>query len=160
MKRNRHVPDRSGVTTAAAALALFLVLVAGCSAIRKTPAEPADDLRVAIEGSVSDEQRKKELLALTDEWEQVLHQMVDELIEGRKKLEGLVNDYGSEREKFDAFFADYAKRRARFADRVVEMHVAMRDLATDDEWASLDKAAQRMTKAILQQDLAAVGGGI
>ena len=40
------------------------------------------------------------------------------------------------------------------------MHVAMKDLATDEEWASLDKAAQRMTKAVLSQDLAAAGGGI
>jgi len=137
-----------------------LLLSAGCSVIRKTPTEPADDFRAAIEESVSDEQRKAELLALTDEWEQVLHQMADELIEGRKKIEGLVNDYGSEREDFERFFADYAKRRAETANRVVEMDVAMKDLATDEEWASLDKAAQRMTEAVLSQDLAAAGGGI
>jgi len=40
------------------------------------------------------------------------------------------------------------------------MHVTMKDLATDEEWASLEKAAQRMTEAVLSQDLAAAGGGI
>ena len=160
MYRIHRQKSRWAGANTAVVLAVSLLLSAGCSAIRKTPTEPADDLRATIEKSVSDEERRADLLALTDQWEQVLHQMADELIEGRNKIDGLVNDYGSEREDFEKFFADYAKRRTEIADRVVVMHVAMKDLATDEEWASLDKAAQRMTKAVLSQDLAAAGGGI
>ena len=55
---------------------LALVLTAGCSFMRKAPTDPAEDLRTAIQETVPDEERRAELLALTDEWAELVDKLV------------------------------------------------------------------------------------
>jgi hypothetical protein len=59
---------------------------------------------------------------------------------------------------FDEFFADYETRRADLGERVLKLHVALKELATDEEWRLLEKETRRMTTALLSQDLAGSGG--
>ena len=138
-------------------LTFALVLSVGCASMRKAPVDPAEELRAAIQETVADEERQARLLALTDEWAELVDKLAESLLEARKDLDELVADYGSSREEFDAFFVDYELRRAELGERVIELHVAMKELATDEEWRSLEKTAQRMTTALLSQDLAGSG---
>ena len=137
---------------------LALVLTAGCSSMRKTLTDPAEDLRTAIQGAVAVEERRAELLALSDEWAGLVDKVAESLVEARRTLDQLVSDYDSEREDFDEFFADYETLRTELRERVIKLHVAMREFATDEEWRSLEKETQRMTTALLSQDLAGSGG--
>ena len=152
----RRLKMQKALTTLVPLLAL--VLTAGCSFMRKAPTDPAEDLRTAIQETVPDEERRAELLALTDEWAELVDKLAESLVEARGTLDQLVSDYDSEREDFDEFFADYETRRTDLGERVVKLHVAMRELATDEEWRSLEKETQRMTTALLSQDLAGSGG--
>jgi len=137
---------------------MVLVLSTGCSSMRKAPTDPAEELRSAIQETVADEERRAELLALTDEWSELVDKLAESLVEARTTLDQFVSDYDSEREDFDEFFADYETRRADLAERVITLHVAMKEIATDEEWRSLEKETQRMTTALLSQDLADSGG--
>ena len=75
----------------------------------------------------------------------------------RETLDQLVADHGSERARFEKFFAGYESQRAELTGRALDIHVAMKGLATDEEWNSLRKTAQKVTTAILNQRLASAG---
>jgi predicted nucleic acid-binding Zn-ribbon protein len=148
----RRLRDTS--TLVGSALVLALVVSVGCASTQKAPTDPAESLRAAIESTVPDEGRRTELLARTDQWAELIDSLAVALVEARETLEQLVADYDSRREDFDAFFADYESRRADLGERIIELHVAMKELTTDEEWRSLERETQQMTTALLRQDLA------
>ena len=139
---------------------LAALLAFGCSSMRggKSASSPAEDLRTAIEKEVFDEGRRKELLALADQFVELLEQRVQELQGGRQTLEGIISDYGASRESFDNFFDAYETRRRETGERALEIHSGMKELTTAEEWSSLEKTAQKVTTAMLEQTLRAARG--
>lgn len=135
-------------------LATCLLALGACSVMRKPPADPVDNLRAAIERTVADEDRKAEVLILADEWARLLEQESVTVREARRSLDQLVFDYHSERKDIEVFFAGFRSRRSELADRIIDIHMAMKDVTTNNEWNSLKKPAGKMTEAILTQGLA------
>ena len=153
-KRTNMMLRQPGICyRAAPALVLVLLLLAGCASL-----SPAEQLHAAVEETMLDEDRRADMQALSDEYLGLLDQLVEELEAGRKTLDGLVADYGSDREQFDTFFAEYAEVRSKVADRAIEVHLAMKEIATAEEWGSLEKATQAVTTAMLSEGLATVSG--
>ena len=140
----------------AAVAALYLLLVVGCASRGKQRVSVAEQLQVAIEESILDQQRRVQMLTLSDEYLQILDRLVEEVEAGRRSLDGLVADYGSDREQFETFFAEYLGRRKELSERAIEVHLAMKEIASDEEWRSLEKATQRVTTTMLSVSLATV----
>ena len=138
---------------------LAALLALGCSSMRggKSVLSPAENFRTAIEDTVSDDGRRQELLALADQYIELLDQRFQELQGGRQTLERIISDYEASRESFDKFFDDYETRREETGERALEINSAMRELTTDDEWSSLEKTARKVTTTLLQQTLRGAG---
>jgi hypothetical protein len=125
----------------------------------KSQPPPAHEFRTAIEETIADETRRTELLALSDQMIEVDEQLAETVLGARETLDQLIDDYESERARFEEFFAEYESQRAELTGRALDIHVAMKNLMTDEEWSSLRKTAQKVTTAIINQSLAAGAGG-
>lgn len=135
-------------------MALALVLLAGCASSRTKQVSPAEELRTAIEEAIIDQERRTEMLSLSDHHLEILDQLVAELKARRRTLEGLVADYSSDRESFQEFFTEYMAWRSELSKRALEVHLAMKEVASDEEWRSIEKAAMRLTTTMMSQTLA------
>jgi hypothetical protein len=147
---------RSSWSRSAPVVVLAGLLLVGCASSGKKQVSPAEQLHAAIEETIVEQERRAEMLALSDQYLEILDQLVEELGAGRESLDRLVADYGSDRESFEAFFAEYADRRAELSERAIEIHLAMKEIASDEEWRSLEKAAQRVTTTMLSESVATV----
>jgi hypothetical protein len=136
-----------------ATLALVVPLIVGCASRAGKEVSPAEQLRAAVDETILDQDRHAKMEALSSEYLDLLDRLVEEVEEGRSSLDRLVADYDSERDQFDAFFADYTEKRSLVADRMIEIHLAMKQIATPEEWAALEKATQSVTSAMLGQHL-------
>ena len=137
-------------------VALVGLLLVGCASSGKKQISPAEELHTAIEETMLDPERRAKMETLGDEYLGLLDGLVEELGEAQTSLGSLIADYGSSRQDFETFFEQYSQGRVEFADRVIEIHLAMKEIASDEEWRSLEKATQRVTTTMLSASPATV----
>jgi hypothetical protein len=132
----------------AAGLALVLAAVAGCSSKHLTPEQQAQANMEAYEAQirkvVADPARADQLVALTTEYQQQMHESAVVVRDYRAKLAALNASYEATREDFETLFRQQDAHREALLRKVAALREQIAALTTDAEWHELEKARQRM----------------
>lgn len=146
---SRHVAVSSRWWVVALALAL-----AGCFSKHLTPEQQAQADFQADEAQirkvVADPTRADQLVALTNEYQQQMHESAGIVNDYRAKLTALNADYEATREDFEALFSQQDAYREAFLRKAAARREQMAALTTDAQWEELDKARQRTLDADLR----------
>lgn len=125
--------------TAAVLLTLTLAAaLAGCARERRAPAELIGDsmraTRDAVEEVVADGQRRTRLLVLVDDLEGLLQAQSADLADLSARLRRINADPDATRSAFEAEVASYTERRRARRSRALDVHFAMMELTSAEEW--------------------------
>lgn len=123
-------------------LALIALLLAGCGS--SPPPDPLDELQALVTASVDDAERRARMLKSIDAMRDVLARYDAQTRIVADELRSLASDHGATRPRFEAVYA--RAERERFATRKAYLdHLcALRDTATDEEWAGLYETQMRV----------------
>jgi len=140
-------------------LVTALLAVAGCShKPTLTPEQQAQADIAAYETQirkvVSDPARADQLVALTDEFQQLAQRSIANLKEYRAKVAALNADYEATRANYEAVFAKQDAARETIVQKAGALREQMAALTTDHEWDQLGKVRLQLTEADLRQLLA------
>lgn len=138
------------------ALTLAVATVAGCSSKRDlTPEQQAQADVTAYEAQihkiVSDPARADQLVALTNEFQQLATESIASVKGYRAKVTALNSDYDATRQDYEALFSQQDARREAFIKSAGALRERMAALTTDSEWEELKKARLRLLDADLEE---------
>jgi uncharacterized coiled-coil DUF342 family protein len=138
----------------AAALALVLTAVTGCSSKHLTPEQQAqanmEAYAAQIRKVVADPARADQLVALTTQYQQQMRESAAVVRDYRAKLAALNANYEATREDFETLFSQQDAHREALLRKVAALREQITALTTDAEWHELEKARQRMLDADIQ----------
>ena len=108
----------------------------------------SEELRQAVSGKVTDEQRKAQMLSIVDRL-QALHrrfgQETADFVDSYRKLNV---DYEATRSAFDQLFADYRAKRIQARHEALDLHFELAALASADEWRAIGKAETKLYEQV------------
>jgi hypothetical protein len=133
-------------------LLIVATFMAACSS---EPVSPEDeqaaafaDLRIAVTGTVADEARQREVLAIVDLLENDVDELREILVRRRQALRALNADYDATREDFVEFTRQMEARIQAGRRRALERRQTLVAALTADEWDALGKAETRTMKSV------------
>jgi len=138
------------------ALTLALATVAGCSSKRGlTPEQQAQADVTAYEAQihkiVPDPARADQLVALTNEFQQLATESIANVKSYRAKVAALNSDYDATRQDYEVLFSQQDASREAFIKKAGALRERMAALTTDSEWEELKKARLRLLDADLEE---------
>ena len=141
----------------AAVLALTLVLAAaaGCSSKHElTPEQRAQADVTAYEAEIRkiipDAARADQLVALTNEFQQLATESIASIKSYRAKVAALNSNYDATRQDYETLFSAQDASREAFIKKASALRERMAALTTDSEWEALKKARLRALDADLR----------
>lgn len=111
-------------------------------------AEAFLDLRSAVMATVSDDQRRGEVLAIVDLLEKDITDLRALLVQRRTELRELNADYDASQEDFLRFTREMEDRIQNSKRLALERRQELLDALTAEEWDSLAKSETRAMKSI------------
>jgi hypothetical protein len=137
-------------------MVLGLTLVAGCSSKPAlTPEQQAQADVAAYEAEVRkivpDTARADQLIALTNEFQQLAKENIANASDYRAKAAALNSSYAVTRADYEALFSEQDANREAFVRKGLALRERMAALTTDSEWEQLKKARLRALDADLQE---------
>jgi uncharacterized coiled-coil DUF342 family protein len=152
----RKLISSSRWPVAAIALTLALAAVAGCSSKRElTPEQQAQADVTAYEAQihkiVPDPARADQLVALTNEFQQLATESIANVKSYRAKVAALNTDYDATRQDYEALFSQQDASREAFIKKAGALRERIAALTTDSEWEELKKARLRLLDADLEE---------
>jgi hypothetical protein len=138
------------------ALTLALAAIASCSAKRGlTPEQQAQADVAAYEAQihriVPDPARADQLVALTNEFQQLATESIANVKSYRAKAAALNTDYDATRQDYEALFSQQDASREAFIKKAGALRERMAALTIDSEWEELKKARLRLLDADLEE---------
>ena len=137
-------------------LALTLAAVAGCSS--KPPLTPEQQAQadvaayeVEVRKIVPDTVRADQLVALTNEFQQLTKENIANASAYRAKAAALNSNYAATRADYEALFSQQDANREVFLRKALALRERMAALTTDSEWEQLKRARLRALDADLQE---------
>ena len=142
--------------SAVVALTLALAAAVGCSAKPKlTPEQRAQADATAYEAEIRkiipDAARADQLVALTNEFQQMATESIASIQGYRAKVAALNSNYDATRQDYETLFSDQDASREDFMKKAGALRRKMAALTTDSEWEALKKARLRALDAELQE---------
>ena len=157
MTANLHSSIRPSVWFATLLqLTLTLAVAAGCSSKPPlTPEQQAQADVAAYEAEVRkivpDTARADQLIALTNEFQQLAKENIANASAYRAKAATLSSNYAATRADYEALFSQQDANREVFLRKALALRERMAALTTDSEWERLKKARLRALDADLQE---------
>jgi hypothetical protein len=137
-------------------LGLTLAAVAGCSS--KPPLAPEQQAQADVAAYeaevrkiVPDTARADQLIALTNEFQQLAKESIANASAYRAKAAALSSNYAATRADYEALFSQQDANREVFLRKALALRERMAALTTDSEWEQLKKARLRALDADLQE---------
>ncbi len=139
----------------AAALVSALVLTGCSSTPHPTPEQQAQADLAAYEAQirmiVPDPARADQLVALTNEFQQLATESIAIVKSYRTKVAALNSNYEATRADYETLFSQQDTNREAFIKKAGALRERMAALTTDSEWEALKKARLRALDADLQE---------
>ena len=140
----------------AMALMLALVAVAACSSKHElTPEQQAQADMAAYEAQIRsiirDPARADQLVALTNEFQQLTTDSIATIKSYRAKVAALNSNYDATRQDYETLFSDQDASREAFIKKAVAIRQRMAVYTTDAEWEALKKARAQTPDMILER---------
>jgi hypothetical protein len=141
--------------TAVIALILALATAAGCSSQHDLAPEQQAQADVTayeiqIRKIIPDPARADQLVALTNEFQQVATASIASIKGYRAKVAALNSNYDATRQDYEALFSEQDVSRESFIKKAGAIRERMAALTTDVEWEALKKARLRALDADLE----------
>jgi uncharacterized coiled-coil DUF342 family protein len=141
---------------AAVALTLALAAVAGCSSKRDlTPEQQAQADVTAYEQEIRKvipaPARADQLVALTNEFQQLATESIASVKNYRAKLAALNSNYDATRADYETLFREQDASREAFLKKAGALRERMAVFTNDSEWEQLKKARLRALDADLEE---------
>jgi septal ring factor EnvC (AmiA/AmiB activator) len=138
------------------ALTPVLAAVTGCSSKRDlAPEQQAQADMTAYEAQVrkivTDPARADQLVALTNQFQQLVAESIASIKGYRAKIAGLNSNYDATRQDYEALFSEQDANRESFIKKASALREQMTALTTDSEWEELKKARLRALDAELEE---------
>ena len=139
-------------TTLALTTVIFLTACGGSEPVSREDQQTAafKDLRLAIEETVLDDGRQREVLATIDILEEDVDELRALLIRRRTELREINANYDATREEFLEFANQMESQIRNGRQRALEQHLKLAAAMTEEEWDSLSKAQTRAMRSIAQ----------
>ena len=96
-----------------------------------------DYVRDAAKEVIKDENRAKQVVAITKEADKEFKSFNKHVIELSKQLVPMNIDYNLTQEEVDSFFNQSDKRRMAFLERFIELRFQAKNLLTAEEWQAM-----------------------
>jgi hypothetical protein len=135
-----------------------LALAAGASCSSKPPLTPEQQVQadvaayeMEIRKIVPDQARADQLVALTNEFQQLAKDSIANASDYRAKAAALNSSYEATRADYEALFSQQDANREGFVRKGLALRERMAALTTDSEWERLRKARLRALDADLQE---------
>jgi hypothetical protein len=121
-------------------------MLSGCSNLSPGDSSQAatTDSRALINDVVTDEGRATQMIALVDQLERNLKANDARRIAHEDALVKINADYTVSREVMQAEYDDWNTDTRAILMEIMETHLAMKDLATPEEWAVISKTKHRI----------------
>jgi len=137
-------------------LMLALVAVAACSSKHELTLEHQAQADMAayeaqIRNIIPDPARADQLVALTNEFQQLATDSIATIKSYRAKVAALNSNYDATRQDYETLFSDQDASREAFIKKAVAIRQRMAVYTTDAEWEALKKARLRALDADLQE---------
>jgi hypothetical protein len=137
------------------ALTLALAPMAGCSFKRElTPEQQAQADAATYEAQirkiVPDPARADQLIALTNEFQQLATDSIASVRSYRAKVAALNSNYDATRQDYEDLFSQQDAAREAFIRKAGALRERMAVFTSDSEWEELKKARLRMLDADLE----------
>lgn len=137
-------------------LTLALAAVTACSSKHElTPQQQAQADAAAYEAQIHkivlDTARGDQLVALTNQFQQLVTETVTSTKSYRAKVAALNSDYDATRQDYEAIFSQQDASREAFIEKAGALRERMAALTTDFEWEQLKKARLRAVDAALEE---------
>ena len=150
----KRYSTRIGLSLALVLAAAWLVGCGGEPVAREDQQAAAfADLRAAIEETITDEQRRTEVLTIVDSLENDIDELTALLVRRRTELRELNANYDATREDFDRFTSEMEARIRRNRQQALRTHNEIVSAVTAEEWATLEKAQTRAMGSIAETTL-------
>ena len=121
--------------------ALVLWGASACSSTPPTRAElmlaGLDRLEAAMQAEIADPEARASALAALAEFRTAELAFLDSIKRSKERLVALNADHGAPRESFQSEIDSLRRLRTEFTDEVVEIHTALRELVTREEYLAL-----------------------
>jgi hypothetical protein len=137
-------------------LALVLAAVTGCSSKHElTPEQQAQADVAAYEAQirkiVPDPTRADQLVALTNQFQQLVAESISSIKGYRAQVAALNSNYDATRQDYEALFSEQDASLEPFIKKGSAIRERMAALTTDSEWEELKKARLRALDADLKE---------
>lgn len=125
-----------------------LVLVASCAIPTRAPdpgkvrnqiAEARIEEIELVRATVADPGRAERFIELLRDRDRLVEEHVRFLVAHRQKMAALSADYDARREDFEALLAEFNRRRASAQRETLDLHAAMKQATTADEWKTISR---------------------
>jgi predicted component of type VI protein secretion system len=141
---------------AALVLTLALAAVSGCSSRSAlTPEQQAQADLTAYEQEIRkvipDPARADQLIALTNEFQQLVNQSIASIKNYRARVATLNSNYDATRADYEALFSEQDAAREAFLKKAGALRERMTVFTSDAEWEQLKKVRLRALDADLQE---------
>ena len=138
------------------ALMLALSTAVGCSSKHElTPEQRAQADVAAYEAEIRkiipDPARADQLVALTNEFQQLANESIAAIRSYRAKVTALNSNYDATRQDYETLFSAQDASREAFIKKAGAIRERMAAFTTDSEWEALKKARLRTLDADLQE---------
>lgn len=129
------------------AMLCFLLTLSGCksSGLFGLNPERVDETRTAIQSTISEPERRVEMLAIVDSMEAKLKAVGAEAVKLRQDIVEKNRDYDTPREKLERLYAKLGSQVEKLTTVVKEHSLQLRGHCSEVEW---EKIASRKTKDI------------
>lgn len=147
--------QRAAHRVAGIVLGAALLSVIGCSSKpepspRDTARTAFEELRTQLRTEIADPAKRDTLLARTDEMETLVTQTAADQRQTADRIAALNRNYDATEQEFLTAFGDLNEKRATRHRRLVEIHAAVRTLATDEEWRRVGKFKKLALEAVYE----------
>jgi hypothetical protein len=160
---NHHRPSEALIKShnarriaCAATLVLAFAAAAGCSSKQQlTPQQQAQadlaEYEAQIRRIIPDPARADQLVALTNQFQQVAQESIASMNEYRAKVTALNSDYQATRADYEALFSRQDAAREAFLQKAGALRERMVVFTSDAEWEQLKTARLKALEADLLQ---------
>ena len=128
-------------------LAIFIIVIlSGCKNL--TPVEAsrsaADETRMLISGNVSDEVRAKKLIEIVNKMENELEAYNEKQVAHNKTIVAKNANFDASSNDMKALYDAFNEEILAMYRSIVETHMKMKALATEEEWSLISRPKNRI----------------
>ena len=123
---------------------LAIIGLTACSGSKTEPdrsggEEPLNEHRALIEKSISDEDKKSQMLKVVDELQIEVKEFYTYYEKHKANLLSLHKSYDTKPAQFDDNYNEFLPKYKNFLTAIISKRMELQDLATEEEWKEISK---------------------